>query len=335
MIEAMRQYPDSWRTYTFRAMGCEMAVWLETADAATAAEAFRQVEALFATFEGQLSRFRADSELMRLNGRSGEWVVVSDLLWDVIRLALGMAVVTDGRFDPTLLNALAAYGYSVSFEQLDRVNSGHPELELVPGQWQAVQLDEARQAIRLPAGVQLDLGGIAKGYTADRAVAMLRKWGPCLVDAGGDLAAGAAPQGYPGWPTAISAPLMGGKESPLDLAVLWLADGGLATSGVDVRRWVVDGRAAHHLIDPANGRPAQTDGLTVTVLTGEAALAEAWATAALVAGANAGMNALLDAELAGLMVRRDGAILVTPLMDARLLLRQAQQPVPEPVEGSG
>lgn len=313
-------YPGSWQKHAFRAMGCEMAMWLETADSTTAATAFAQVEALFETHEQALSRFRPDSELSQLNARSGQWVAVSDLMWDVLNMALGMAAITNGRFDPTTLNALEQYGYTVSFEQLKRLSrtGQFPTTVPQPGQWTAVALDEARQAVHLPAGLRIDFGGIAKGYTAQQAVELLQNWGPCLVDAGGDLAAGAAPHGYTGWPVAVSAPWTGGESEPDDLFTLWLANQSLATSGIDYRHWQRNGRAAHHLIDPATGQPADTDELTVTILADDAAQTEAWATATLVAGSQAGMAALLDAELAGLMVLGNGRILATPQMDQHL-----------------
>ena len=172
-------YPGNWHRHAFRALGCEMAVWLETAVPEDAATAFAQVEALFATNEQALSRFRPDSELSQLNAHSGQWVPVSDLMWDVLTLALGMAAITNGRFDPTTLNALEQYGYTVSFEQLNRIgrngHSPHPVPAL--GQWTAVELDETQQAGYLPEGVRLDFGGIAKGYTAQQAVDLLHTWG--------------------------------------------------------------------------------------------------------------------------------------------------------------
>ncbi|MEJ2747374.1 MAG: FAD:protein FMN transferase [Anaerolineae bacterium] len=316
MMLVNESYPNSWHKHAFHAMGCEMALWLETADSNEAATAFAQVEALFETNEQALSRFRPDSELSQLNARSGRWVVVSDLMWDVLTLALGMAAITNGRFDPTTLNALEQYGYTVSFEQLKRTDrTGQvPNFAPQPGRWTAVELDVVRQAVYLPHGLRVDLGGIAKGYTAQQAVDLLAAWGPCLVDAGGDLAAGDAPVGQPGWPVAISAPWTSDDVEPPDLFTLWLANQALATSGVDYRNWQQNGRTAHHLIDPATGQPAVTDGLTVSIMGDDAAQTEAWATATLVAGSDAGMEALLDADLAGLMVLRNGRILVTPPM---------------------
>lgn len=319
-------HPASWQAHSFRAMGSQIVLWLDSGDAAQAAVAFAQAEALFARNERALSRFLADSELMQLNARSGQWVVVSDLLWREVTLALEMARETDGRFDPTLLNALTQAGYDQSFELIDSGHNGRwLEPELFYGRWREIELDTIYQAVRRPAGVQLDLGGIAKGDTAQQAVALLQPFGPCLVDAGGDLVAGAAPTGYPGWPVALSRPGVDAGGESSDLATFWLADGALATSGVDYRRWRQAGRLAHHLIDPRTGQPADTDILTATVLTPDAAVAEAWSTATLVAGIDAGIDHLLDFDLAGLVVGRDGRILATPRMDQ--LLQGASSPL--------
>ncbi len=187
------------------------------------------------------------------------------------------------------------------------------------GQWAAVEFDEDRQAVRVPSGVYLDLGGIAKGDTAQQVVDLLRDAGPCLVDAGGDLVAGAAPEDLPGWPVAISAPRRDSVTEQDDLVTLWLAEGALATSGVDYRRWTQNGQPMHHLIDPRSGRPAETDGLTASVLASTAAVAEAWATSALIAGPGRGMDTLAGHDVAGLMVTRTGQALLTPRMHQHLL----------------
>ena len=78
----------------------------------------------------------------------------------------------------------------------------------------AVQINPIRKAVWLPKGVRLDLGGIGKGYTAETVVNFMRAWGPCLVDAGGDLTAGNAPADMPGWPVGISSPYVGLEERP-------------------------------------------------------------------------------------------------------------------------
>lgn len=319
------RYPYNWISHHFRAMGSNMAVWLEVGNRLLAGRAFTQVETLFEEYEQVFSRFRPDSELSRLNHNAGRWLEVSHLMWDVLEIALDMAAITSGRFDPTILTVLEAYGYTLSYDQLvgGATTISGPQERIYQADWTALELDPARRAVYLPPGAAIDLSGIVKGYTAQQAVNRLTRLGPCLVDAGGDLVAGSALSGYPGWPVAIAAPNAGGNLPQQDLCSLWLANQGLATSGIDYRTWEAGGYLAHHLIDPRSGAPAQTDALTVTILGDDIAQAEAWATASLVTGSADGMDALIDAGLTGLMVTLSGAVLVTPLMQQALHLQPA------------
>lgn len=298
-------------------MGCQMAVWLELPDAARAAKLLQEAEALFSRAERRLSRFDANSELSQLNAQPGVWTTVSEMSWNVVTQALFMARETDGLFDPTLLSPLEAAGYRRSFAAMatwDGVNDAAMAVNL-SGQWQTVGLNPDGQAIWLPPGVRLDLGGIAKGYVAQQVVDFLTDWGPCLVDASGDLTAGAAPTGWPGWPVAVLAPFADPHEAREELFPLWLVEGTMATSGIDYRRWQQNGRAAHHLIDPRTGLPADTDLLTVTVLAKTAVRAEAWATAALVAGSRAAQEHLSARNLAAALVNQTGSLTLTPALE--------------------
>jgi thiamine biosynthesis lipoprotein len=306
----------TWPSYRFRAMGSSMVLWLDT-DKTTARPVFGRAQALIAAAERVLSRFDPQSELARLNARPRQWAPVSTLLWDVVTQALALAEATGGLFDPTILSALEAAGYRRSFAGMHGV-AQDSDSEATPGYWATVQRDPTRRALWLPEGARLDLGGIAKGHTAQRVAAYLSRWGPCLVDAGGDLTAGAAPHGLPGWPVAVAAPVAGDDESS-DLFHLWLAQASLATSGIDYRRWQHNGRIVHHLIDPRTGHPAATDALAVSVLARNAAQAEGWATAALVAGRDVGLALLSRQGLAGAVVDWQHQLRLTPAMTPRMV----------------
>lgn len=311
-----KDHPN-WHQHSFRAMGCQMHVWLELEEAAQAQDLLYQAERLFAAAERRLTRFRPDSELSRLNARPGEWVTVSSVLWQVVQQAIWLAEETDGLYDPTVLAAVEAAGYTQSFDPFSRkgmVTVWPQADEELGGQWHRVELDASRHAICLPQGVRLDLGGIGKGYTAQQVVAYLKHWGACLVDAGGDVTAGDAPVGQPGWPVAILAPWTGDDQPPVTLFTLLLANGTIATSGIDYRWWRVNGRKNHHLIDPRTGLPAQTDAQTVSVLSASGMRAEAWATAALVAGVEAGLDQLLYHDLAAAFVTQSGEVRLTEKM---------------------
>jgi len=309
---------SEWPHHRFLAMGTQIDLWVE-ADPSGAEAAFAEAEGCFRDAEAALSRFDPASELSRLNARSGEWVPVSRLLWDVLVQALDFAAETDGIFDPTVLGALKAAGYDRSFTQIGsggQAAGGGGRAQM--GRWREVEADPAAQAVWLPPGVGLDFGGIAKGYTAEWAARWLGVWGPGLVDAGGDLVAGDAPHGKPGWPVTVLAPRVEGQLSDTTLASLALKDGALATSGIDHRFWLVDGRPAHHIIDPRTGQPADTDALTVTVIAPGGSAAEVWAKVALIGGVEQGMSLLSQRDIPALIVDQSRTLHVSPLMQAQL-----------------
>lgn len=311
--------PSYWHSHTFRAMGSQITLWLETIDDPAVDIAWARVETLFADNEQALSRFRPESELARLNARCGQWVSVSPLMWDLLNITLALAERTCGYFDPTILTALERAGYRKSFDRSAMSVETRPSpASLVSGSWRDIKLDEDSLAVYLPPGMAVDLGGIAKGYTAQQAVELLRATGPCLVDAGGDLVAGPPPTGYAGWPVAVTSPWVSEASEPEDLFTLWLAETSLATSGIDYRRWSDNGRISHHIINPYTGRPADTDAWTVSILDKEAAAAEAWATATLITGSD-GLNTLEDNGILGLVITQDGQILTTPGLNQYLM----------------
>ena len=260
---------------SFRAMGTEMELLLDAdsnAPLAGAEEELRRLESL-------LSRFLPGSELSRLNA-AGSLDVGPELL-ELAELALAARERTDGRFDPTVHDALVAAGYDRPFDLLDPASRpvDTPRARCAG----AVTVDRHAGRIALEPGYRLDLGGIAKGWAADRVVAFLAESGPALVNAGGDVsAAGAA------WPV--------GVETPAGTLTLELEAGGIATSGRDRRVWQRDGEERHHLIDPVTGEPATSDVLTVTVAATSAAEAEVLATSLFLAGSLERAAAEADAK---------------------------------------
>jgi FAD:protein FMN transferase len=255
----------------FRAMGTSMEMLLDAPDDPAARGALAAAREEIERLERLLSRFRPDSELSRLN-RARRMRVGPDLA-RVVSAALALRRRTGGRFDPTVGRAMEASGYDRSFEMLedDRAAEGAP----VPGGG-VVVLDGAWGWAALGPGVDLDLGAIAKGDAADRACAILARAGPCLINAGGDIAV-SGPRRAGAWPVAVAL-----AEGEL---VLRLERGALATSGVDRRRWRRGGRTLHHAIEPRSGRCSETDLLRVTAIAATGAEADALATALLIAGA--------------------------------------------------
>ena len=292
---------------TFRAMNTDILVIVATPaeQCAQAETALSDVEALFAGVEAAVSRFRPESELSRLNRSAGRPFVASPLLFTLVAEALEAARATGGLFDPTILGALVAAGYDRSFELLSLAH-GAPTTRPAGGRahtWRDVCLDARSRTIILPPGSGLDLGGIGKGWAADRAARRLRLFGNYAVDAGGDISVGGV-QGDGGpWAIGIEDPRHPGS----DLAVIGVRDGAVATSTSARRRWSSAGKERHHLIDPRTGLPAESEVISATVTARSAARAEVLAKAALLLGPELGLRFLEeqpDAE--GLLVLTGG-----------------------------
>jgi thiamine biosynthesis lipoprotein len=271
----------------FRAMGSEIELLLDAPATTDAAAVFSAAQAEFARLEGLLSRFLPDSELSRLN-RDGAIDAGPDLA-AVVRLALDARTRTGGRFDPTVHDAMLGAGYDRTFAQMPG-ELGRP---IEPARCAGGVHVDAAGRIELEPGVRLDLGGIGKSYAAESSCALVARLGPALVDAGGDIATrGGA------WPVGVAT-----ADGSLTLLV---ENGGLATSGIDRRSWLADGEEAHHLIDPASGRPAAGDLIRVTVVARDAVAAEIHAKALFLVGAARAAAEANANSLPCVLVTRDG-----------------------------
>ena len=274
-------------------MGSTFELILDSATPDTEA-ALTAAESEIHRLERMLSRFLPTSELSLLNA-AGALEVPPELV-EVTLLALDARERTGGRFDPTVHDAVLAAGYDRSFDELNPDGPG-----ISPGAACGGSVEIAGSTIVIEPGYRLDLGGIAKGYAADRVCALLGAVAPCLVNAGGDIAIHGTPeQGV--WPVAVEVP-----GEPLTLG---LGSGALATSGRDHRRWRRGGIDLHHLIDPATGLPAETSLLRVTAFAASASDAEVAAKVLLLAGERAGR---IEADVLGIpavLVTGDGRVVL-------------------------
>jgi thiamine biosynthesis lipoprotein len=266
------------------------------------------VEQLLDEVDRAYSRFRPDSELMRLQAEPARTGRVGPLLWQAITTAIAVARDTDGAVDPTIGRAVRIIGYDDDFGRIAARDAAiHVELEPVPG-WQVVRLDAATRTVKIPPGVELDLGSSGKALASDLAAAAARATAPeggVLVSLGGDIAtSGRAPDG--GWRILASED----SETPADAVgeVVAVQAGAVATSSTTVRRWRAgDGVYRHHLIDPWTGAPIAGPWRTVTVVADTCVAANAAATEAIVLG-DRGLSRLQDRGLAARLVGQDGQI---------------------------
>jgi FAD:protein FMN transferase len=259
-------------------MAMRVRIVLHAADDSAARTAARAAFRRIAELEDVFSDYRDRSELRRLEDRAGDWVPVSEPLFDALSLALLVARELDGAFDPTVAPLTRLWREARRTGTPPDTADAHRALLRVG--WQRVHLDSARRAVRLEPGTALDLGAVAKGWILDDAIATLHAHGvrSVMIEAGGDIRAGAPPPGRPGW--AIDVP---GAPQPFARRAAALAHAALATSGPAFQSAVIDGVARSHVLDPRSGTPL-APGATVHVLAPRAALADALATALGVLG---------------------------------------------------
>lgn len=257
----------------FRAMGSDVHVIVVASDSSLLAAATARI----ASLEQRWSRFIATSEISELNRRAGDDVAVSADTVLLVKRAIDAWRFTGGGFDPTVLGDVIRAGYDRSFDELG------PETRSVSsvlgrGCTDIVVRDAT---VRLPRGVGFDPGGIGKGLAADLVVAEVMDGGAegVCVNLGGDLRVRGRSPGADTWTVAIEHQLA--REPIVSVA---LTDGAVATSTTLRRRWTVDGHDRHHLIDPRTGEPSESDLTLVSVVAGEAWIAEVLAKAELLRG---------------------------------------------------
>ncbi len=230
------------------------------------------VERVFVDVERECTRFDPASSLMLANRAGSSWCQVGPRCFAALREAADAHECTSGRFDPRVLSDLLALGY-------DRTQPfGRGRMVLAPGvtvrgrsesSWRP-RFDDEHQAVQV-GDRPVDLGGIAKGLAvrwAAEAVGPID--GGLLIEAGGDCWLGGDGPSPPGWQVGIENPLTPGRPA----AVLGLRDLACATSSMATRNWMVAGRPAHHLIDPATGKPGGMGLVSVTVVAADPAWAE-------------------------------------------------------------
>lgn len=259
------------------------------------------------------SRFDPDSEVSQLNRSGGRPLVVSPDTFTLIATAIDAWHRTGGRFDPTVGGCLVAAGYDRSFEAITQPPSDRPPIPPAPTPT-GIDLHDYAGSVTVPAGVSLDLGGLAKGYAADLVAAELLEAGAagCCVNIGGDLRVAGTPPRAEGWRVSLPCP---GAASDGDAGTgrsVGLVDGAVCTSTTRLRRWQGSSGPEHHLRDPATGLAIDSGLTTVTVLAAKAVQAEVLTKAALAAGPERAPAVVTEAGATGLLVTDTGAVVELP-----------------------
>jgi thiamine biosynthesis lipoprotein len=272
----------------------------------TAREAALRARRRLLAWHGQFSRFEQASELSRLNDDPRGTVAVSQLMADLVEAAVNAARISGGLVDPTLVPELERAGYSDHFAAAplsltEALALAPPRLHARPShtaRWREVRVDRSGLTVTRPPGVRIDSGGVAKGLFGDVLASELSGHRAFAVDAAGDVRSGGS----------AAVPRRVEVASPFDGSVLHvfeLGEGAAATSGIGRRSWMgQNGRPAHHLLDPATGRPAFTGIVQVTARAPTGCEAELRSKAALLSGP-AGATEWLSHG--GVIVYDDGA----------------------------
>ncbi len=262
-------------------MGTTFSITCHADDAALAKRASTEAFEIAGEIHDLASDYDPDSELSKLSDASvGQPVELSATLFDLLDTARHTAELTDGRYDPTLGPLTRLWRESHRTRRLPDAETLAAAREACG--WRHYSLNpEARTVTLDRPGMRFDLGGIAKGYAADRMLGMMRKHGipRSSVTAGGDIAIGDPPPGRDAWNVGLKT---FDPQQPDE--VVPLANAAVSTSG-DLYQFIeIDGVRYSHILDPETGL-GLTDAIAVSVIAPTATLTDPLATAACVAGA--------------------------------------------------
>lgn len=264
--------PEPYQTQ-FMAMDTIMTLTLYGGDAQSAAalgvQRVQELEALLSvTAEG--------SEIHRVNCAGGQPVELSEDTRKLLEDALALCAATDGALDVTMYPVVRAWGFTTGEYRVP----DSAELSALLGHVDYTSVSLEGSALTLPAGMELDLGAVAKGYAGEQLMELFAGAGvtSAIVELGGNVQAlGARPDGSP-WRVAVQAP-EGGYAGALEIA-----DKAVITSGGYQRYFEQDGVTYCHIIDPATGRPARTGLASVTVVADRGVRGDGLSTALFVMG---------------------------------------------------
>ena len=258
------------------------------------------MHAACARYENLLSKTVEGSDVWRINHANGETVTVDEETWDILRRAKEISDKTGHAYSVTIGPLTALWDFTGGTERMPTVEEAMANVPLVNDDLLELGDDFT---VTLPAGMQIDLGGIAKGYIADKMAEMAR--GRCsgaLINLGGNVyVIGQKPDGSR-YNIGINNPFDPGST----LLALRLTEGTVVTSGTYERYFVKDGVTYHHILDPKTGYPADTGIVSISIVTDSSMDADAFATACIVLGREGALELLNENGLDGLIIESDG-----------------------------
>lgn len=263
-----------------------------------------------------MSTYIEDSELNQLNRQEvGEWMAVSEGLFEVLKISQAVSQASSGAFDVTVGGLVNLWSFGPEHQPEEIPNTDELQKRLSQVGYQNLELDEEQQKARRLKDFYIDLSGVAKGYAVDQVAAWLDSQGVenYLVNLGGDLIVGG--ERKPGQPWRIGVEVPDGSIQQAH-HILPLVDESIATSGDYRNYYEVEGRRLSHTIHPKTGWPVDHNLASVTVQHPSNAVADAWATAFMVMGVEKSLEVAQREEIKALLISRSEDVWETWLSEA-------------------
>ena len=272
-------------------------------------------------YENMLSKTVEGSDVSRINNAQGQTVTVDAETWNVLSEAKKLNRLTGGAFAITIAPLTAQWDFTGGTNRMPTDEERIAALPLVDDE--QLTLGE-NNTVTLPDGMQIDLGGIAKGYIADQVAALVR--GRCsgaMLNFGGNVYAVGTPDGSayrvgvqdPDEPnSSIPTGLMSVTNSSSPIGVVSVIDRSVVTSGIYERGFTIDGVRYHHILSPWTGLPSDSDLASATIIAESSMDADALATACIVLGSEKALQLTQENGYPALMILRDGTVMMNDLM---------------------
>ena len=271
-----------------------------------------EIWAACARYEQLLSKTIDASDVSRINNAMGQTVTVDPETWEILRRAKEISAQTGGAFSITIAPVTALWSFTDTVTNM--VPTDEARLKMLPlVDDQKIALGE-NNTVTLPAGMEIDLGGIAKGYIADKVADIIREKAYAgIVSLGGNVyTVGKKPDG-----SAFSVGIKDPHNPAASKAIIYTGDGTVVTSGTYERGFSFGGVRYHHILDPETGWPSQSDLVSATFVMDSSMTADALATACIVIGSEKSLALAKELQLDAMFIDKDGQAFFTEGFEAK------------------